>query len=135
VKDKLLGRFLWDEQCTVYEIVPEYTINLPNTNTPAIAYFYPWTSHGTSGLETDFLVCDCPNLGDPAMNGPIVNVFDIVQAVNVAFRAGSPTHDLQCFARTDVDCSGITNVFDVYRFVEVAFRGGNKDLLFCSPCE
>jgi hypothetical protein len=76
--------------------------------------------------------CDClPCFADPAPNpvcDGVVNVFDVVVAVDVAFRAGTPVTDAGCpRERTDVDCNGVTNVFDVVKFVDVA-------LAFCNPC-
>jgi hypothetical protein len=78
--------------------------------------------------------CDCPTHADPN-DDDVVNVFDVVIAVSIAFRSEPPTQDILCpFESTDVDCNGVTNVFDVVKFVDVAFRSGNPATNFCDPC-
>ncbi|HEX9749951.1 MAG TPA: S8 family serine peptidase [candidate division Zixibacteria bacterium] len=78
--------------------------------------------------------CDCPCLGDPICDS-VVNVFDVVSAVDVAFRAGAPIFDLACpRERTDVDCNGVTNVFDVIKIVDVSFRAVDPAVAYCDPC-
>jgi plastocyanin len=79
--------------------------------------------------------CDCPNFTDPAANGAVVNVFDVVKAVDVAFRNGTAPQSPDCPVEdTDVtSCDGVTNVFDVVAFVDVAFRNGDP-AQFCTPC-
>jgi len=83
------------------------------------------------------LGCNCPGWPDPAGNGTVVNVFDVVKAVDVAFRNGTdvPVAGGACpVSHTNVDCAGVTNVFDVVKFVDVAFRNGNPATVFCTPC-
>jgi hypothetical protein len=78
--------------------------------------------------------CDCH--ADPECDG-VTNAFDVVQAVNVAFRGQAETVDPQAhcaYATTDVTCDGVTNVLDVVRLVNVAFRGGDPTVEFCDPC-
>jgi hypothetical protein len=80
------------------------------------------------------LACDC--FADPVCDA-VVNVFDVVIAVDVAFRAGTPVVDPNpaCPREdTDVTCDNVTNVFDVVKFVDVAFRAGNPAVVFCDPC-
>ncbi len=85
-------------------------------------------------------VCDCACLchGDAACDGVIVDILDVVNTVNVAFRNSaaitdpSPTCPREA---TDVDCSGGTDVLDVVRVVNVAFRNANAATEFCHPCE
>jgi len=80
------------------------------------------------------LPCFADPMPNPVCDG-VVNVFDVVAAVDVAFRAGTPVTDAGCpRERTDVDCNGVTNVFDVVKFVDVAFRAGDPALAFCNPC-
>ena len=79
--------------------------------------------------------CDCPCHTDPACDGT-TNVFDVVAAVDVAFRSGTPVFDVNCpNEQTDADCSGVTNVFDVVKFVDVAFRAADPASAFCDPCD
>jgi hypothetical protein len=74
-------------------------------------------------------------MGDPQCDGVIVNILDVVRAVDVAFRGVAPTFDILCpGARTDVNCNGATEVFDVVKFVDVAFRAANPATAFCDPC-
>jgi len=78
--------------------------------------------------------CHCP--ADPDCDG-LTDVFDVIAAVDVAFRSAPPNPDPypQCpRERTDTNCDGLTNVFDVVAFVDVAFRAGNPETVFCVPC-
>jgi hypothetical protein len=80
--------------------------------------------------------CECACHADPTCDG-VVNVLDVVAAVDVAFRNADPTSDPMPNCpriRTDADCDGVTNVIDVVRFVNVAFRGGDPATEFCDPC-
>jgi len=80
--------------------------------------------------------CPCFCHGDPECN-QLTNVFDVVAAVDVAFRSGPDTPDplIQCpHMTTDVTCDNLTNVFDVVAFVDVAFRSADPATTFCDPC-
>jgi len=78
--------------------------------------------------------CSCPGVGDPYADG-VVDVFDVVAAVDVAFRSGAPSAGQYCpYADTDVTCDATTNVFDVVAFVDVAFRSADPATAFCQPC-
>ncbi|HEX9751353.1 MAG TPA: hypothetical protein VGB22_08745 [candidate division Zixibacteria bacterium] len=80
------------------------------------------------------LGCNCPNLGDPVLDG-LVNIFDVVKSVDVAFRAALPPQSPVCpYEDTDVTCDGMTNVFDVVAFVDVAFRSADPEVVFCDAC-
>jgi len=81
--------------------------------------------------------CTCDRHCDPAGNGPLCNVLDVVQAINVAFRSAPPIPDPNpaCPVQTtDVNCSGFTDVMDVVKIINVAFRNGDPALEFCTPC-
>ncbi|MEW5701591.1 MAG: lysyl oxidase family protein [Candidatus Zixiibacteriota bacterium] len=77
----------------------------------------------------------CLHHGDPDPNGT-VNLYDVVHAVDIAFRSGAPLVDVACphapAGRTDVNCDGVTNVTDVLLFIDVAFR--DTPHTFCNPC-
>jgi len=77
----------------------------------------------------------CPFHGDPKPDG-VLNVYDVVLTVDVAFRNGGAIIDSTCphapAGRTDVDCNGLTNVIDLVRIIDVAFRGAPRN--FCNPC-
>lgn len=79
--------------------------------------------------------CLCLCQGDPQCDS-LTNVFDIVFAVEVAFREGEPHVEDACYphpgGRTDVNCDDATNVFDVVLMVDVAFR--DQPANFCAPC-
>lgn len=80
--------------------------------------------------------CECQCFGDPICDS-VVNVFDVVAVVDVAFRAGVPAPDPypQCpYVRTDVNCDSVTNVFDVVGFVDIAFRSGDPNSIICGLC-
>jgi hypothetical protein len=83
------------------------------------------------------LACACDCHADPAQCTGTVDVLDVVQAVNVAFRnypdvldpnAGCP------YTTTDANCTGATDVLDVVLFVNVAFRNADAASEFCDPC-
>jgi hypothetical protein len=82
--------------------------------------------------------CTCaPKHADPspvATADGIINVNDVVQAVNVAFRNAAALTNPPCtYDRTDVSCDGVTTVTDVVKFVNVAFRGARPVDNFCCP--
>jgi hypothetical protein len=81
--------------------------------------------------------CECHTAPD-AMCTPDVDVLDVVQAVNVAFRNAPDIVDPNpaCpYMTTDANCSGATDVLDVVRFVNVAFRNADPGGEFCDPCQ
>ena len=78
--------------------------------------------------------CHCPCHGDPNCDA-IINVFDVVAAVDAAFRSVPCEEYLLCaVCDSDINCDGMVNVFDVVTFVDVAFRAGDPVLLICDPC-
>ena len=86
----------------------------------------------TKGVIT---LCNCPCDGDPECNG-VVDVNDVVAAVNVAFRGGAPVFDPTCpKERTNVNCDDVTNILDVKLFICVAFQGYSPAQLFCNSCD
>ncbi|HLC78749.1 MAG TPA: Ig-like domain-containing protein [Candidatus Nanoarchaeia archaeon] len=104
--------------------------------TPKETIYY--TYQGNDVLYTDEQIfCACPKWGDPNGDGTIVDVLDVVQTVNVAFRGFSSSKDPACpSAQTDVDSSGATDVLDVVKVVGVAFRGFNRAAIFSgNPCD
>jgi hypothetical protein len=84
------------------------------------------------------LACACNCHGDPGGScDGFINILDVAQAVNVAFRNAAPILDpnTSCPRQTtDVNCSGSTEVIDVVKLVNVAFRNGNPAVEFCDPC-
>ncbi|HUU45557.1 MAG TPA: M14 family zinc carboxypeptidase [Acidobacteriota bacterium] len=89
---------------------------------------------GALTILTPPCACDCH--ADPECDG-VINVLDVVLAVNTAFRGAPPIADpvYACpYVTTDVTCDGVTNVLDVVHFVNAAFRGGDPAVEFCDPC-
>ena len=80
--------------------------------------------------------CVCQCNGDPQCD-QVTDVFDVLGAVDVAFRNGSPVVDPlpQCpFESTNVTCDNVTDVFDVLAVVAVAFQNADPAVEFCDPC-
>lgn len=77
----------------------------------------------------------CLHHGDPEADG-VINVFDVVRMVDIAFRGQPPLVDTDCphgpAGRTDLNCDGSTNVIDVTMLIEAAFRAAVPE--FCDPC-
>jgi hypothetical protein len=82
--------------------------------------------------------CMCPSQGDvnppppayPPGNG-MVDVFDVIQEIAIAFSDGVDITDPMCFtSRGDVNNDGYVDVFDVIQVIGVAFKGG----FVCNPC-
>ena len=91
--------------------------------------------NGNSVGDACDCVCDCH--GDPAQCEGTINVFDVVAAVDVAFRSqpASPDPNPLCPREmTDVTCDGVTNVFDVIGIIDVAFRSATPEAAYCDPC-
>jgi hypothetical protein len=81
--------------------------------------------------------CDCHAAPDAQCTSSL-DVLDVVQAVNVAFRSfpGIVDPNGACpYETTDVDCDGDTDVLDVVRFVNVAFRNFDPAGEICDPCQ
>lgn len=77
--------------------------------------------------------CDCRFHGDTNGDG-VVNIFDLVEIVNTAFRSGpNPLSDALCphFNRGDVNCDWRIDIFDIVITAGVAFRSENYG---CDPC-
>ena len=78
--------------------------------------------------------CFCGCHADPICDRQ-VNILDVVETVNVAFRGQTIEPDESCTVeRTDVDCSDLTNVVDVVKMIDVAFRSADPAVKFCDPC-
>ena len=119
------------------------TLFLDTSVPSASAIYYKVTALDFSGNEGGpsneavASACACNCHADPACDS-VTNVFDVVQAVNVAFRNAAPMIDPSASCprqTTDANCDGVTNVFDVVRMVNVAFRGANPATEFCDPCQ
>jgi PKD repeat protein len=81
--------------------------------------------------------CGCDCLGDPSNCDGVVNITDVIEAINVSFRGAFSLFDPNggCnFERTDVNCSSSTDVLDVVKFINVSFRGADQATEFCHPC-
>jgi hypothetical protein len=88
---------------------------------------------GVNFYRRDGEFCNCLRHGDPKADG-VTNVFDVVIAVDVAFRNAPNVYTDDCcphFSRLDLNCDCIVNVFDVVKFVDIAFRNGGPG---CNPC-
>ena len=86
------------------------------------------------GFWNTVRLCKCPYIGDLDTNG-VINVFDVVALVNIAFRGGAmAAGDPLCplWTRADLTCDGVVNAQDVVVMVNTAFRGTDNR---CDPCE
>ncbi|HUU46868.1 MAG TPA: hypothetical protein VM118_14165 [Acidobacteriota bacterium] len=82
-------------------------------------------------------VCACPCLGNPRCETEfaVVNIIDITDFIEVAFREALPIFDPDCpVSRTDVDCNDVTDILDLVRAVDVIFRGADPTSHYCNPC-
>ncbi len=80
-------------------------------------------------------VCDCH--ADPGACDGFRDIVDVVQVINVAFRAlaAIPDPNVNCdHETTDVDCTSSTDIIDVVKTVNVAFRNASPAAEFCQPC-
>ncbi|MCH8992582.1 MAG: thrombospondin type 3 repeat-containing protein [Acidobacteria bacterium] len=81
--------------------------------------------------------CDCDCHANPQCADDVVDVLDVVHAVNVGYRNDPDILDpnpLCPRTRTDVDCNGVTDVLDIVHLVAVAFREEEPAGHFCDPC-
>ncbi len=76
--------------------------------------------------------CSCPDQGDVQNNDHLIDVFDVIQEIAIAFSGGSDTSDPACpTSRGDVkNADHLVDVFDVIKMIEIAFSGGTAD----DPC-
>ncbi len=73
---------------------------------------------------------------DPACDGIVSDVVDVVTTVNVSFRGAPPVWDPGCsYERTDVNADGAVDVLDVAKVVNVAFRGQTIAANYIKPCQ
>jgi len=88
----------------------------------------------TKGIIT--ISCMCPCLHDPNCDGISTDIEDVVETINVAFRAKLQIVDPGCARpRTDFDCNGVTDVVDAVRVSLVTFYGYDRATYYCAPCE
>lgn len=73
----------------------------------------------------------CPNQGDVARNDGVVDVFDVIMEIDIAFIGAPDILDPHCpVTRGDVFyCDNYVDVFDVIQEIEIAFSGGSP----CNP--
>jgi hypothetical protein len=77
--------------------------------------------------------CDCSHQGDINGDG-VIDVFDVIDVINIAFTGGADPHDPDCpQTRGDVDNNGVTDVFDVVYIIRTAFFGGASPVDPCGP--
>jgi hypothetical protein len=80
------------------------------------------------------VLCRCVHHGDPVPDGEL-ELLDVVQAINVAFRNFDPMFDSDCpYERSDVDCDHETGLLDVVKMINVAFRNFEQETQFCDGC-
>lgn len=167
VGDQILIRFSYETDASVLEagiyvddIHPVVTYSSETVLDPAFAgtsfpitgkapgvYHYTLLSTDAEGQDggmtpphavtVAYSACDCSCHADPVCDGNI-DVLDVVETVNVAFRGLATTFDASCphnpGGRSDVNCSAATDVIDVVLMVGVAFRGESAATSFCDPC-
>ena len=115
----------------------------PKTQYQFIYWFAPCLGDYPLNISIDYggipiqATCPCACHADPNCDG-VINVLDVVLAVNDAFRQGGvPALDSNpacAVVTTDVDCDDDTDVFDVVHLVAVGFRNADPAGEFCEPC-
>jgi hypothetical protein len=114
------------------------TMNVSGINSGAYSDFIRTSQIAQAKFEQTHWTCACPCLADPACAGgteSVVNIFDIVGFIDVAFRGVTAVNDRPCPTdRTDVNCDHVTDIRDVVTAIDVAFRGADPVLRFCNPC-
>lgn len=95
---------------------------------------YTPASPGAAAIITSS--CDCTCHGDANCDGSL-DIQDVVNTIDVAFRGATPTADATCphSSRTDVNCSGATDVLDIILTIDATFRGEDASATFCDPCD
>ena len=89
------------------------------------------TIWGAGGFGKCKPCCNCPNQGDINDDG-VVDVFDVIELINIAFTGGNDPQDPCCpITRGDVNGDGIVDVFDVIYLIDHAFSGGASPV---NPC-
>lgn len=88
-----------------------------------------------TGVTTILGSCDCSCHGDPVCDGQL-DVLDVVETINNAFRGVTATIDPNCphTGRSDINCSGGVDVIDVVETINVIFRGADAQTVYCDPC-
>lgn len=91
---------------------------------------------GTICIDPSCYHCYC--LGNPHnCPGGDVDIIDVLQTVNVAFRQQGliPDPSVVCpYSDTDLNCDGVTNVLDLTGIIQVAFGGQPLQSVACNPC-
>lgn len=118
------GQFEIDTCC----VRPASHLQFVDWNTQVVI---PSFTKGTITIE-----CACPHAGDPNGDGTIIDIADVIETVNVAFRGQPATQDPHCpYSQTDVNCDGRTDIVDAVRVSLVTFAGYDAGEFVCRPCQ
>ena len=106
--------------------------SLPGSGDSGVVAFKIGLGYEYNVLGTSYnCICNCH--GDPECDG-IIDVFDVVLTVGVAFRGEAPVTGGSCpHETTDIDCNNLTDALDVVSFVNIAFREADPAGI-CTPC-
>jgi len=87
---------------------------------------------GTVRILMQDAVCDCPNGGDPNLDGS-PDVLDVIHVIDVVFQAGPYLVIRPCrLPYEDMNCDCALDVFDVIFLINYVFNNGPSP---CNLCE
>ncbi len=112
-------------------VEPLPTVSVRVTDSHGYFAFHQ-TTFGLCAQGQDDGCCCCTNQGDVAENDGILDVFDVIKLIGIAFSGDYDVHDSDCpISRGDVNYDLATDVFDVVYIIATAFSGSASPV---NPC-